>query len=372
MEKLVSSATILALTIVMVGCASGGGEWPDRPIEVSVGNSAGGTSDNSTRALASALEEELGVSLQVTNVEGANGGVNAEQINNAPADGYRIGGGSSVHGVWPVMDQAGVGWEDFYAFLLGFVPTTIYVAQDSPYETLEDLLTEIEQNPGSLQYGTPGPGSNGEIFGSLLIDAAGLPDDAVVHVPYGGGREAGQFLISGEVDFASVTRGDVIDFAVGEQIRPLADLSEEETEFEGITFPSVVEDFPELESYTAINPGYGVYLPRETPPEIVEQFSAAFLAATEQEELRSSFEEELAGDLEPALGQESDEIMSQIESARGWSLYELGVAPNDPSETGIPRIEEWSWPPHERAEEAEPWPEDTEASARVAEPRGKE
>ena len=40
MGKLVSSATILALAIVMVGCASGGGEWPDRPIEVSVGDSS--------------------------------------------------------------------------------------------------------------------------------------------------------------------------------------------------------------------------------------------------------------------------------------------------------------------------------------------
>ncbi|TCJ19983.1 tripartite tricarboxylate transporter substrate binding protein [Rubrobacter taiwanensis] len=355
---------LMAVTLVVSACAADTAEdWPQRPIEVTVGWSAGGSSDLISRTIAREMEEELGVTMQITNVEGATGGIGAGQVARAPADGYRVFAGASVHGMWPVMDLADVGWEDFYAFLAGFTPTTIYVADDSPYQTIEDLVAAMEEDPGSLRFGTPGPGSNGEILVRVLFDVAGLPENAAEHVPYGGGSEAGQFLAAGEVDFISVTLADVIDLARDGQIRPLGNLFPEEMELAGLTFPSIIDSYPELEPYTAINPWFGMYLSRETDPEIVERFTEAFLAAVEDESFRQWFEEEFFSVHQPTVGQEADEVMSQIESARGWALYDLGMAPNNPAEMGIPQITKWSWPPHERAEQAEPWPEGVQAAA---------
>jgi tripartite-type tricarboxylate transporter receptor subunit TctC len=316
-----------------------------------------------TRTLAQELGNELGTTIQVSNTEGANGGIAGGQVvRQSRGDGYVMFGGASVAGTWPVMDQAEVSWEDFYPFLVGSFPTTIYVRADSPYETLGDVLSAIEENPGGHAFGTTGAGGNGHIFASLVLQAAGLEGDAEA-IPYDGGREAGQFLRSGAVEFAATTMGDLSDLATAGEIRPVANLHEEDMEFEGVTYPSVLEEFPELEPYTAINPGFGIYLTRDTPPEIVERFSEAFLAAAESETFKQAFVDERGGILEPAVGQEADAIMSQVESGRSWPLYELGIAPNNPEERGIPRIEDWSWPPHERAEQAEPWPEGVEQQA---------
>ena len=357
-------ATAMA-TAMLIACGASGGspeDYPERPINVTVGWSAGGSSDLPNRALAREMEEESGGAVQVTNVEGATGGVAANQVAQAEPDGYNVFAGASVLGTYLVLDQAQVGWEDYYPFLFSQTPTTIYVQEDSPYETLEDLVDDLEENPGSLQFGTPGPGSNGEILARILFDIAGLPEDVAEHVPYGGGSEAGQFLVSGEVDFISVTLSDTIDFARSGEIRPLGNLIEGDQEIEGVEFPSLLNDYPDLEDYTAINPWYVMYLPRETEPEIVERFSEIFLAATASEEFRRTIEEDFASVYAPTVGQEADEIMSQVGSARSWPLYEFGVAPNSPEEFGIPRIEEWSWPPNERAQEAEPWPEGVQAS----------
>ncbi len=59
----------------------------------------------------------------------------------------------------------------------------------------------------------------------------------------------------------------------------------------------------------------------------------------------------------PEMGLAADTLMAQIESARGWPLYKAGVAPRSPADFGVPLLEDFRWPPHERAARARPWPE---------------
>lgn len=143
-------------------------------------------------------------------------------------------------------------------------------------------------------------------------------------------------------------------------IRPLANLHNENIEFNGITFPSIFSIYPELKPYQAINPYYGIYLNRNTPEAIVTQVAQAFLYAIEQERFKQLVIEDRAGILSPLLGRASDEQMSRIESARGWALYKLGVAPHSPEKFGVPELSQWDWPPHERAANLNPWPEAVE------------
>jgi len=109
-----------------------------------------------------------------------------------------------------------------------------------------------------------------------------------------------------------------------------------------------------------INPFFGVYIHRDTPEEIVVKIADAFLFAIEQESFKKTTVKERAMFIDPLIGVESDKMMSKIESARSWPLFEGGIAPVDPSTLGIPKIEEWKWPPHERAKTVRPWPEKVE------------
>ncbi|MBA7645974.1 hypothetical protein ES703_53735 [subsurface metagenome] len=335
-------------------------EWPRKPITVYVGWTAGGSSDVTTRALVLEMEKRLGKKILVTNITGAVGSIGATQVAKASPDGYFWFGGGAVHGTWPVLGYSDISWTDFYAFLDLVMPTTIYVLKKAPWNTIQELIADIKTSPkGHFKYGHPGAGSNGEIFGGLLLDMAGAAGK-VRSIPYKGGREAGRYLLSGEMDFVSVTMGDLADWAVAGRIRPLTNLFSSETIFEGVRYPTITDIYPELEPYQAINPCYGVYVRRDTPAEIVTKIAEAFVYAIQQEAFIKIVIRERAGILMPRLGRASDEQMSRIESARGWALFELGVAPNNPSVFGVPRLSEWSWPPHQRAAGLRPWPEAVE------------
>jgi tripartite-type tricarboxylate transporter receptor subunit TctC len=351
-------SALLAVAILgLLASVSVAQQWPNRPIRAYAGWSAGGSSDIVARAIAREMEDHLGQNVTVTNVDGALGSIAGRQVATAPADGNLWFGGAMVSGTWPTLGQADISWENFYSFIAVVFPTTIYVLNDAPWQTVEDLIADIEASePGSFRFGHPGRGSNGEIFAGVLLEEAGVGGRAQ-SIPYGGGREAGRFLLSGDIEFVSVTMGDLSDWAVAGQIRPLANLYEEEIEFEGVLFPAVTDVYPGLAPMQAINPYFGISVRRDTPEEIVTRMAEAFVHTVQQERFQQVAVQERAGILAPAMGQASDEIMARIESARGWALYDLEVAPNDPAELNIPTLDEWSWPPHERAEQARPWPE---------------
>lgn len=358
-RPVIAFAAALPLALAVGGTATA--DWPERPITAIGGWAEGGSSDITVRATAREMEEVLGERITVTTIAGALGSIGAQAAHDAGPDGYTWFGGAAVAGTWPVLGQSDLSWTDFYPFLSVVFPTTIYVRQDSPWETLSDLIEDIKANPDrNFSYGHPGAGSNGEIFAGLALAAGGI-ESGVDAIPYSGGREAGRFLIAGELDFASTTLGDISDWAVEGSIRPLANLYHEDFEFEGVNFPSAVTDYPELEPFAAINPFFGIYVHRDTPGEIVTKIAEAFAHAVQQERFQQIAVHERAGIFAPAIGRAADEVMARVESARSWPLYEGEVAPNNPADFGIPRVDEFSWPPHDRAANANPWPEEVEA-----------
>lgn len=300
------------------------------------------------------MSDYLGQTITVINTTGAIGSVGASEVYRAEHDGYTWFGGAAVHGTWPVLGHAEISWDNFYPLLAVVFPTTIYVRADAPWQTLGEMIADIEKDPTGHRFGHPGVGSNGEIFASLLAEAAGL--EGIISIPYDGGREAATKLLAGEVDFISVTKGDASDMAVAGDLRPLANLHEREMEFGGVTFPSIADYYPDLVPHAAINPYMGLYIPRGVPEEVLIRITAAFEHAIEQDRFKDLLIGERGAIFAPITGQDADEMMARIESARSIPLYEVGVAPNNPADFGISSIEEFEWPPHERAEDARPWP----------------
>ncbi len=328
-------------------------DFPTETIHAHVGWSEGGASDTITRALVHHMEDYMDETIMVSNTDGALGSIAGTRALGDPS-GHTWMGGASVHGTWQPLGFADHSWDDFYAFLGTFFPTTIYVRADQPYDDLDELLDAIAENPEEYKYGSPGAGSNGEIFGDLVLDAAGI--EGVEHIPYDGGREAHPYLERGEVDFISVTMGDVLDYVEAGELIPLANLYDEDIEAAGVEFPRIGHWYPDLEDHIGVCAHFGIYVPREVDHDVLMEIYDAFAYAVEQERYYEISVEDRGGVIMPLVGQPSDEFMAGLESARSWPLWEMGIAEEDPAEFGIPRVEDFEWPPHDRAAEAREWP----------------
>lgn len=361
-RKLLVLVVVVFVLAPLAGSAAGAPEvedWPQRPIEVAVGWSAGGTSDVTIRALAGPMSEYLGVDVNVSNLEGANGGIAYQTVYDSPADGYRAFGGAQVQATYPITAQAEVGWDAMYPFPAGMGATTIYVHKDSGYETIDDLIQAIEEADGTVNYGHTSRGGNGHIFGEAFLDAAGLSDQ-VSDIPYDGGREAGNYLIAREVEFISVSLGDVSDWAEEGTLVPLLNLYDEDVEWRGVTFPAVANaGFPELEPYTAINPYWGLSVHRDTPDEILIKIAEAFEYAVQSDEFLDALEGRAIIPA-PLMGAEADEAAAVVGSGRGWAQYEFGIVETSPAEFNVPQLADWEFPYDDASADVRPWPDEVE------------
>ncbi|MCB2010139.1 MAG: tripartite tricarboxylate transporter substrate binding protein, partial [Geminicoccaceae bacterium] len=84
-------ATAVALSALVGGMAGAEAAWPERPVTIVVPWGAGGGTDATARILASLLEPELGVPVNVVNRTGGSGVVGHSAIASAEPDGYTLG-----------------------------------------------------------------------------------------------------------------------------------------------------------------------------------------------------------------------------------------------------------------------------------------
>ncbi|WP_100401146.1 Bug family tripartite tricarboxylate transporter substrate binding protein [Bacillus sp. FJAT-44742] len=198
--------------------------WPDEELTMIVPFGAGGSADRQARALATYLGEELDTSVVVENREGGGGAVGTTSHKQSdPSDGTYFIYQSHPHFEASIVREADYEFEDFdYLGLTHESPITIWVDESSEYETLDDLLTEVENNPGGLSYAMISA-SWSDIAVKMVMDELGLDVRAV---PYDGGGDMRTALMGGEVDFiASDVEGTLA--GAGEDLRPLAIFSDE-------------------------------------------------------------------------------------------------------------------------------------------------
>src|ERR1044071_2704985 len=92
---------LIALCVASAACgfATQGqaqGKYPDHPVKVVVGFSAGGGTDVAARLIAQKLSEAMGQTFVVENRSGASGLIASEQVAKSPPDGYTIMVGSQT------------------------------------------------------------------------------------------------------------------------------------------------------------------------------------------------------------------------------------------------------------------------------------
>lgn len=255
-------------------------EFPSGDIHLVVPWDAGGDGDLTARTLAPLMEEELGVEIIVENRPGANGSVGYQWLLEQNPDGYNI----SMMG----PEIATLQFQDYdidpsnYDFIGQGIsgPGAIAVPSDSPYETLDDLLTAGTESPDTIQFSSPGIGSVWDLATQKIMSET---DAAFVSTPFDGSAPSVHAAASGHVDFTTNAIGLLGPQVDGGDMRFLAMLTEERSE-DYPDVPTAKELGVDVEHATWV----GMMAPAETPDDVVEVLAQAMTNAVESDEFQST------------------------------------------------------------------------------------
>jgi putative tricarboxylic transport membrane protein len=191
-------------------------------------------------------DEKLAESIEVFNLEGAGGTVGLQRLVNEKGNAEMIMqmGLGVVGAQFSNQSEATLDQTTPIAKLIEEAEA-IVVPGDSPYETLDDLVTAWKADPGNTPVGgASNPGGPDHLTPMLLAQEVGVTPTDVNYVPYDGGGELLAGILGGDVAFAATGVGEVTESAANGDVRILAVTSEEAVE--GVDAPTLTDEGVDL------------------------------------------------------------------------------------------------------------------------------
>lgn len=256
--------------LLLVVCSSAWAQptFPSKPVTLVVPFPAGGALDVVARVLAEEMRKHLGQPVVVENRAGAGGTLGSGVVARAAPDGHTILLGSvATHAIAPGLYRS-----LSYDALKDFVPITqvtsspLLVTSSAKLNvsTLPELIAAVRAQPGKLNFGSTGNGTAVHLAGEVLKSVAGL--DAV-HVPYKGGPDAMNALITGDTAFMVVNLELALPQVRGGKARALA--------VTGSRRIAALPDVPTLREAgiagTEVTTWFGLFAPAGTPRAAVDR-----------------------------------------------------------------------------------------------------
>ena len=148
-------SALVALTVPLAaGLALAQANYPDKPIRILVGFSAGVAPDVTSRLFADKFNETWAKGVVVENVTGAGGNLAVERVAKSPPDGYTLamGGNASLVINPNLMKLSYDPIKDFeYITQVFIVPNLVVVPPDVPAKTIQELIALAKSKPGLLR-----------------------------------------------------------------------------------------------------------------------------------------------------------------------------------------------------------------------------
>jgi len=284
----------LATTIAIGGLSTGmvaaqAADYPDKPITMIVPFAPGGPADIMGRTVAKALSESLDVSVAVVNRAGAGGNVGTNVVAHADPDGYTIGVSliSSLAIAPSLLKSLPYDVEEDIApiSMVGIATPAILAHPTAPFDTFEEFIEYVKENPGSIKYSTPGIGTAPHLASEWL---SSLADIDIKHIPYKGTAPASQDLLAGviPVGFESslVTAARSVDAG---KLKALAVMTKDRSNLLPDT-PAISElGYPEFDAAN----WFCLVAPGGTPDEIIQKLNEVVVSAMEDSKIIDNFSE---------------------------------------------------------------------------------
>ena len=259
--------------------------YPAKPIRMIVPFPAGGATDILARALSQKLGEKIGQTVVVENRPGAGGTIGADAASKSAADGYTLLlATSSTHSIGPAINPK-IPYNAEADFTpIAYVassPNIVVVPTTLPVKNMRELIDYARKNPGKLNYASSGNGTIVHLTTEYFKAQSGT---FILHIPYRGTALAIPDLVSGKVDvmFDSFVTG--MPHVKDGKLRALAVTSARRSTL-APDMPTVSEVLPGFESVT----WFGIYGPKNMPPEITAKVNQAVNAALADSDVKERF-----------------------------------------------------------------------------------
>jgi tripartite-type tricarboxylate transporter receptor subunit TctC len=280
--------------------------WPTKqPIRVIIPFSAGSATDIVPRTVLEQVGKQLGQTFVVENRPGGGGTIGMAAVAKADPDGYTLLAHSATYAVSAVTHtNPGYDARRDFAGISGFanVPNVLVVPANK-YASLKDLVAAGKAKPDSLNYASAGTGGASHLNAERLLMAAGIKAQ---HVPFKGGPEALNEVMSGRVDFYFIPLPPARGLIASGKVTALA--------VSGSQRASALPDIPTTLEAGFPNSDYnfwiGLFAPAKTPPEIVNRLNQETIKAMQDPGVREKLSK-LGADPMPMTPAEFDSFVKQ-------------------------------------------------------------
>jgi tripartite-type tricarboxylate transporter receptor subunit TctC len=260
----------VAAGALLPGAVGAQSAYPNRPIRVLVGFSAGGGVDAMARMLAPRLGALLGQQVVVDNRAGAAGLIAADLTAKAPPDGYTLMLADSSLLIAQYL-QPKLTFDPIKSFSpvagVFMMPLAIIVANDFPARTPQEFVDLLRANPAKYSFATSGVGTVQHLGFEMLKHRT---ETFVVHIPYRGAAQIVPDVIGGAVPIGVVSVSAAIAQAKAGKLRAVALMN-----------PARIPGAEDVLPLSDVLPGFSavprlfLLAPAGTPAAIVERLSEA-------------------------------------------------------------------------------------------------
>jgi len=283
--QLIKHLSILSLALLSTFCnpSFAQSNYPNKPINFIVPYGAGGGADSRSRQIAQKMSVILKQPIIVDNKPGAGGNIGTEFISRAAPDGYTIGMGNfapmavnkTLFGNLrydPETDLTPI-------ILIEKGPLVLVVNPNSPYKTVQDIVSAAKAKPGVLTFSSGGIGGSHQLSAEIFEQNAGIE---MIHVPYKSGSAGLTDLMAGNVTMMFDQMYSAMPSIKADKLRPIAITSKKRSPLLP-NIPSFAEvGYPKVE---VLN-WQGLIAPKGTPKAVIDKLNAAANEALKDPQLR--------------------------------------------------------------------------------------
>jgi tripartite-type tricarboxylate transporter receptor subunit TctC len=258
-------------------------DYPNKPIRLMVGYSAGGGVDALARMLSSRLPAVLGQQVVVENKPGATGMIAADAVAKAQPDGYTLLLGETGLMIAPHLQARAVvdPLKALVPVASTFVlPLMVVANNDVPAANPKQMVELLKKSPGKYSYATSGVGTVHHLGMEMLKSTTGA---FIVHVPYRGASQIVPDVISGQVPFGVVSAAAGLAQAKAGKLRAVG-LMSMATLAGAEDVPAIADALPGFN----VAPRIMVLAPAGTPAPVVEKLNAAIRTVLESADLKQA------------------------------------------------------------------------------------
>lgn len=256
--------------------------FPNKPINIIVGQAPGGSADVNARLLAESLSKILMQPVIVQNKPGVGGAIGGAQVANSSPDGYTLLLTQAGTFTYPEAEK-NAGKKPLYELnqlepiaQVTDDPTILIVRSDSRWKSYQDLINEAKLNPGKLTYGSSGNFGPAHLSVEMLANAAGVK---FTQVPFNGGGPANMAMLAGTVDFSVAPPSIAIPQIQAGKARPLLNSGSRRIK----TLPNT-PTYKEVGYGTQFSFSTGIAVPKGTPVAIINTLRDGIRSAVQSPE----------------------------------------------------------------------------------------